>query len=73
MWIWDKKKEGDDVKNNNGPNIKFNGSRYKQYGVTPHFSSLIVDFRIYRKKYWEKINIDIINWEKLFDRSADQK
>ena len=25
------------------------------------------------KKYWEKINIDTINWEKLFDRSAEQK
>ena len=25
------------------------------------------------KKYWEKINIDIINWEKLFGRPADHK
>ena len=29
--------------------------------------------KIYLKKYWEKINIDIIDWEKLFDRSADHK
>ena len=26
-----------------------------------------------RKKYWEKINIDIINWQKRFDGSADHK
>ena len=25
------------------------------------------------KKYWEKTNIDIINWEKLFDRSTDHR
>ena len=25
------------------------------------------------KRYWEKINIDVINWEKIFDRSADHK
>ena len=25
------------------------------------------------KKYWENINIDIIIWEKLFDRFADHK
>ena len=25
------------------------------------------------KNYWEKINIDIVNWEKLFDRSAERK
>ena len=37
-------------------------------------------FQIYWKKHWEKIlnywfrkvNIDIINWEKLFDRSTPQ-
>ena len=27
--------------------------------------------KIYWKKYWEKIDTDIINWEKLFDRSGD--
>ena len=25
------------------------------------------------KKYWEKINIDTIHWEKVFDRSAGHK
>ena len=29
--------------------------------------------KIYRKEYREKINIDTINWEKVFDRSADHK
>ena len=29
--------------------------------------------KIYWQKYWEKINIDIVNQEKLFDRSADHK
>ena len=27
----------------------------------------------YWKKYWGKINIDTINWEELFKRSADHK
>ena len=26
-----------------------------------------------KKIYWEKVNIDTINWEKVFDRSADHK
>ena len=28
--------------------------------------------KVYWKKYWEKINIDIINWEKLFHRPVDR-
>ena len=47
----------------------FNESQYKQCGVTPHFST----GQNLLKKKWEKINIDIINWEKLFDRSAERK
>ena len=51
--------------------LRFNESWYKQYRVTPHFSTN----KIYRKKikYWEKINIDTIKWENLFDRSANHK
>ena len=26
-----------------------------------------------KKKYWEKINVDKINWEKLFDKAANHK
>ena len=43
--------------------LKVNESRYKQCGVTPHFftgQNLLNNI--------EKINIDIINWEKVFDR-----
>ena len=29
--------------------------------------------KIYWKRCWEKINIDKINWQKLFDRSAEYK
>ena len=29
--------------------------------------------KIYWKKYWENINIDTINWEKLFDKSTERK
>ena len=29
--------------------------------------------KIYWKKFWEKTNTDLINWEKHFDRSADHK
>ena len=29
--------------------------------------------KIYWKKYWEKINIDTTNKEKLFDRSTKHK
>ena len=53
--------------------IKVNESRYKQCEVTPHFHNLFIDFKIYRKTYCEKINIDIINGGKLFNRSAEQK
>ena len=28
---------------------------------------------MYRKKYLEKVNINTINWEEIFDRSAGQK
>ena len=42
-------------------------------GITPHFSNLCIDFEIYLNKYWENINIYIIDREKLFDRSADNK
>ena len=46
--------------------VKVYESWYKQSGVTPHFSTGKIDW----KKYWQKINIDIINWEKICDRSA---
>ena len=42
--------------------LKVNESWYKQCGVTPPFPP----DKIYWKKYWEKINIDIINWKKTF-------
>ena len=29
--------------------------------------------KVYWKKNWEKINIDTINWEKLFDTCAEHK
>ena len=29
--------------------------------------------KIYWKKYWEKLNNDTINWEKLCYRSADHR
>ena len=46
-----------------------NESRYKQCGATSHFpigKNLL-------NEYWETINIDVIIWEKLFDRYADRK
>ena len=49
--------------------VKVNESQYKQRGVTPHFSTR----QTLLKKYWEKVNIDITNWEELFDRSPDHK
>ena len=49
--------------------LKVSESRYKQCGVTPHFHT----GKIYWKKYRQKINLDMINSEKLFDRSADHK
>ena len=39
----------------------------------PHFSIEKKYNEDLLKKYWLKINIDIINWENLFDRSADHK
>ena len=49
--------------------LKVNESRYKQCGVTPHFSTR----QNLLKKYREKVNIDITNWVELFDRSPDHK
>ena len=49
--------------------IKFNESQCKRYGVTLHFftgQNLL-------KKYSEKININTINWENLFHRSAEHE
>ena len=50
---------------------------------TQHFSARQNLFTLLKKilgkdKYWqklliEKVNIDTINWEKFFDRSADYK
>ena len=37
-----------------------NESPYKHFQITPHVST-------------DKRNIDIINWEKLFDNSTEQK
>ena len=42
-----------------------NHDSYKQCGVT------FQPGKIYLKNYWEKINVDIINWEKFFDWSDD--
>ena len=48
-------------------NLQFsNKSRYEQCGVSSHFST----GQNLLKKSWENINFDIINREKLFDRSA---
>ena len=41
---------------------KLNELQYKQCGVTPHFPIWQNIF----KKYWEKIKIDLINWENFF-------
>ena len=39
-----------------------------------HFLCSVKWGKIYQKKiYWEKINISIINWEKVFNRFADHK
>lgn len=48
---------------------KVNKPRHKQRAVTPHFSAGQTLF----KKYREKINVDIINSGKLFDRSVYHK
>ena len=44
-------------------------SQFKQSEVTHTFPPS----KIFWKKHWEKINIDVINWGKLFDRSVDHK
>ena len=49
--------------------INVNESRYKQCGVTPHFPA----GQDLSKKILRNINIDTINWEKFFDRSAEHK
>ena len=69
--------------------LKVNESKCKQCGTTPHFSTgqnllkkiekrwiLTKSFsngKNLLKKYWEKINIDLIDWEKVFDRCTDLK
>ena len=52
----------------------------KQCGVTPHVPKVKIYWKEYIEKrniwkiYWlGKVNIDTINWEKLFDRSTDYK
>ena len=37
------------------------------------YSQTLALSKIYWKNYWEKENIDAINWEKLFDGSAEYK
>ena len=49
------------------PSLKVNESRYKQCGVIPHFSTR----QNLLKKMLRKININTINKEILFNRSAD--
>ena len=49
--------------------FKVNESRSKQCGLTSHFPT----GEKLLKKYLVKINIDIINWEKLFEKSANHK
>ena len=49
--------------------IKNNESWYKQCGVTQHLST----GENLLEKYWKKINIDLINQEKLFDESTNHK
>ena len=43
------------------------------WGNCPDFSIEKNSIENLLKTYWEKINIDIINWEKLFDISPDQE
>ena len=47
--------------------LKINESRYKQCGIIPHFSTR----QNLLKKMLRKMNIDIINKEMLFNKSAD--
>ena len=51
----------------------FGSTDYKHCGSTPHFYNLFIDFKAYWNKYWENIDIDIINWKKLFRKTADHK
>ena len=50
--------------------IIVNESRYKQCGVSLHFST---KQDLLNKKYWEKIDVGTINWGKLFYGSAEHK
>ena len=60
--------------------VKTYGWRYKQCGVNPHFCAKSIK-KLRKDKYWEKllkgswekINTEKINWDKLFDRSANHK
>ena len=49
--------------------IKVNESWYKQCGINPHVST----GENLLQKYWEKINIEFINPEKLFGESTNHK
>ena len=49
--------------------FEVNETRYKQCGVTPHFSKEQAPL----KKIWEKVNIGTIIREKDFYRSAEHK
>ena len=62
--------------------LKVNELRYKQCGVTPQLSTgqNLLKKVLRKDKYWQNLlkkisrkDIDRINWEKLFDRSADYK
>ena len=51
--------------------LKVNESRYKQCEV---YTTLLQQTKFIEKKlYWEKISIDTINWENVFDRSTEYK
>ena len=43
------------------------------WGNPTRFQYIYWLWSLLKKKYWEKVNIDTINWEKVFDRSADHK
>ena len=57
-----------DIQTQDTANIEVNESRYRQCGVSPHYSKSIEKIKILIKE-----NIVTINWEKLFGRSADHK
>ena len=46
-----------------------NESQDKQCGVTPLFYWA----KSIEKKNWEKIGVDIITWEKLYNRSSNHR